>query len=73
VNRVLKAVGVAPTTPAAGQDAGQSLGRTGGSNTADALVAAEARAMPNSAMLTSDLDDLWTLLTDQHSIEVQAV
>jgi predicted nucleic acid-binding protein len=73
VNRVLKAVGAAPTTPTTGRDAGQLLGRTGGSNTADALVAAEALAIPGSTILTSDPDGLRTLLADQPSIEVQAV
>ena len=73
VNRVLKAVGAAPTTPATGRDAGQLLGRTDGSNTADALVAAEALAIPGSTILTSDPDDLRILLADQPSIEVHAV
>ncbi len=73
VNRVLKAVGTAPTTPVTGRDAGQLLGRTGGSNTADALVAAEALAIPGSTILTSDLDDLQALLADQPNIEVQVI
>lgn len=73
VNRVLKAVGTAPTTPATGRDAGQLLGRTGGRNTADALVAAEAMAIPGSMILTSDPEDLRALLVDQPSIEVQEV
>ncbi len=73
VNRVLKAVGTAPTTPATGRDAGQLLGRTGGSNTADALIAAEALAIPGSTILTSDPDDLRALLSDQSSVEVQVV
>jgi hypothetical protein len=50
VNRVLKAVGAAPTTPATGQDAGQLLGRTSDSNTADVLIAAEALAIPGSTI-----------------------
>jgi predicted nucleic acid-binding protein len=73
VNRVLKAVGTAPTAPVTGQDAGRLLGRTGGSNTADALVAAEALAIPGSTILTSDPDDLQALLADQPNIEVQVV
>lgn len=72
VNRVLKAVGTAPTAPATGRDAGQLLGRTGGRNTADALVAAEALAIPGSTILTGDPDDLRALLPDQHSTQVQA-
>lgn len=73
VNRVLKAVGTAPTTPATGRDAGQLLGRTGGSNAADALVAAEALAIPGSTILTSDPEDLRALLAHQPEIEVRAV
>jgi predicted nucleic acid-binding protein len=73
VNRVLKAVGTAPTAPATGRDAGQLLGRTGGSNTADALVAAEALVIPGSTILTSAPDDLRALLADQPSTQVQAI
>ncbi len=40
------------------------LGRTGGRNGADALVAAEALAVPGSTILTSDPDDLTALLVD---------
>lgn len=73
VNRVLKAVGTAPTEPATGRDAGRLLGRAGGRNTADALVAAEALTIPGSTILTSDPDDLRALLADQHSTEVQTI
>jgi predicted nucleic acid-binding protein len=73
VNRVLKAVGTAPTAPTTGRDAGQLLGRTGGRNTAAALVAAEALAIPGSTILTSDPDDLRALLADQRGTEVQAI
>jgi predicted nucleic acid-binding protein len=62
VNRVLKAVGSTPTHPSTGRRAGTLLGRTGGRNTADALVAAEVAAVPGSAVLTSDPDDLGALL-----------
>jgi predicted nucleic acid-binding protein len=73
VNRVLKAVGTAPTAPATGRDAGKLLGRTGGTNTADALVAAEALAVPGSIILTSDPEDLQALLTGQHGVDVHVI
>ena len=73
VHRVLKAVGTTATTSAVGRDAGRLLGRTGGSNTADALVAAEALAVPGSTVVTSDPDDLRALLADQKDIHVQAI
>jgi predicted nucleic acid-binding protein len=73
VNRVLTAVGTAATVPGTGRDAGQLLGRTGGTNTADALVAAEALAIPGSMILTSDPDDLCTLLADQDGTGIQAI
>ena len=73
VNRVLKAVGTTATAPDTGRAAGRLLGRTGGSNTADALVAAEALALPGSTVLTSDPDDLRALLSDHNSIEIQAI
>lgn len=62
VNRVLKAVGTSPTDPSVGRVAGGLLGRTGGLNTADALVAAESLARPDTVLLTGDLDDLRALL-----------
>lgn len=65
VNRVLKAVGTAPTDPAIGRAAGALLGRTGGSNTADALVAAECAVAPGSIVLTADPSDLGALLIDE--------
>lgn len=73
VNRVLKAVGAAATMPDTGRKAGRLLGRTGGSNTADTLVVAEALAMPGSTIVTSDPDDLQALLIDQDRIGIQAV
>ncbi len=73
VNRVLKAVGTAATVPGTGRDAGRLLGQTGGTNTADALVAAEALAIPGSTILTSDPDDLQALLADEDGIEIQAI
>lgn len=73
VNRVLKAVGTAATAPDTGREAGRLLGRTGGGNTADALVAAEALAIAGSTIVTSDPDDLRSLLTDQDSIAIHAI
>lgn len=73
VNRVLKAVGTAATVPGTGRKAGQLLGRTGGTNTADALVAAEALVIPGSTILTGDPDDLRALLTDQDETRIQAI
>jgi predicted nucleic acid-binding protein len=70
VNRVLKATGTAPTEATTGRRAGTLLGRTGGRNTADALVAAEALDARGSVVLTSDPGDLGALLadTDTHII-----
>lgn len=73
VNRVLKAVGTAATVPDTGREAGRLLGRTGGSNIADALVVAEALAIPGSTIVTTDPDDLHALLADQDGIGLQAV
>ncbi|MDQ2791330.1 MAG: PIN domain-containing protein [Pseudonocardiales bacterium] len=73
VNRVLKAVGTAATAPDTGREAGRLLGRTGGCNTADALIAAEALAIPGSTILTSDPNDLRALLGDQDGTGIQAV
>lgn len=74
VNRVLKAVGVTATTPATGRSAGALLGRTGGRNTADALVASEAlHAGPGSVVLTSDPDDLVELLATEPAVSVLRV
>lgn len=64
VHRVLKATGTTPTEASVGRRAGQLLGGTGGRDTADALVAAEALAVPGSLLLTSDPDDLGPLLAD---------
>jgi predicted nucleic acid-binding protein len=73
VNRVLKSVDVLTTVEAVGRVAGRLLGRTGGENTADALVAAEAVEAGATTMLTTDPDDLSTLLADQPEITVRRV
>lgn len=65
VNRVLKATGSPPTEPTTGRLAGTMLGRTGGRNIADALVAAESVVAPNSVLLTGDPDDLRALLVGE--------
>lgn len=73
VKRVLKAVGTVATAPDTGREAGRLLGRTGGGNVADALVAAEALAIPGSTVLTSDPADLQALLAGQDATAVQAI
>ncbi len=73
VNRVLKSVDVLMTVEAVGRVAGRLLGRTGGENTADALVAAEAVEAGATTVLTTDPDDLATLLADQPEIAVRRV
>jgi len=73
VNRVLKSTGSRPTDAETGRLAGALLGRTGGRNAADALVAAETLRVPGSAVLTSDPDDLNALLVDRPDVEVVRV
>lgn len=73
VHRVLRSTGTAPTEASVGRRAGQLLGDTGGRNTADALVAAEALAVPGSIVLTSDPDDLGSLLAQTPGVAVVAV
>jgi predicted nucleic acid-binding protein len=73
VNRVLKAIDVLPTVEAIGRRAGRLLGRTGGKNTADAMVAAEAIESAATTVLTSDPDDLATLLADRPEVTVRRI
>jgi predicted nucleic acid-binding protein len=74
VNRVVKAIGIEPTSPETGRLAGTLLGRTGGRNAADALVAAEAASKPaRCELLTSDPDDLTTLLVDAPHVRITPV
>lgn len=73
VHRVLKAAGTDATEPATGRLAGHLLGRTGGRNTADALVAAEAAAVPGSAILTGDTEDITALLGEHPGVDVLRV
>jgi len=62
IHRVRNAVDVFPTDERTGRLAGSLLGHTGGTNTVDALVAAEAIAHGGD-VLTSDVVDLKVLLT----------
>lgn len=69
IHRVRNAVDVFSTEEATARLAGALLGRTGGSNTVDALVAAEA-VIAGADVLTGDADDLGALLRDQRSVTV---
>lgn len=69
VHRVRNAVDVFPTEEATARLAGAMLGRTGGTNTVDALVAAEA-VTARADVLTTDADDLRALLGDHRSVTV---
>jgi predicted nucleic acid-binding protein len=69
VHRVRNAVDVFPTDEQTARLAGALLGRTGGTNTVDALVAAEAVIAP-ADVLTSDADDLRALLPAHPSASV---
>jgi len=62
-DRVLSAVdSYAPTSVGIARRAGELLGRTGQDDAIDAIVAAEALSSPAATMLTSDPDDLATLV-----------
>lgn len=69
INRVRNAVDVFPTEEATARLAGVLLGRTAGDNAVDALVAAEA-VRAGADVLTSDADDLRTLLAGQTRVTV---
>lgn len=69
IHRVRNAVDVFPTAETTARLAGALLGRTGGTNTVDALVAAEAVTAAGD-VLTADADDLRALLGDQRSVTV---
>ena len=58
-----------PTEEPTARLAGALLGRTGGTNTVDALVAAEAVTVA-ADVLTSDTDDLRTLLANHPRVTV---
>ncbi|MBI4815072.1 MAG: hypothetical protein HY791_02365 [Deltaproteobacteria bacterium] len=69
VHRVLRAVGVFPTSEHVGRLAGSLLGETKAENTVDALVAAEA-VLSSSDVLTGDVDDLQRLLAGHRGVSV---
>ncbi len=72
VHRVRNAVDVFPTTEAIAKVAAGLLGKTGGKNTADALVAAEALAS-HADLVTSDPEDMKGLLRGRHEVRVVVV
>jgi predicted nucleic acid-binding protein len=72
VHRVRNSVDVFPTEEPTARLAGALLGRTGGTNTVDALVAAEA-VIVAADVLTSDADDLRSLLADHPNVTVVAL
>jgi len=69
IHRVRNAVDVFPTEEATARLAGALLGHTGGTNTVDALVAAEA-VTAAADILTTDDEDLRALLGDQRGVTV---
>ena len=69
IHRVRNAVDVFPTDERMARLAGVLLGRTGGTNTVDALVAAEA-VTATADVLTSDADDLRALLVDHPRVSI---
>ena len=69
IHRVRNAVDVFPTDERMARLAGALLGRTGGTNTVDALVAAEA-VTATADVLTSDADDLRALLVDHPRVSI---
>jgi predicted nucleic acid-binding protein len=74
VNLVL--AGCSPSQPldeSTARLAGQLLAVTGGANTIDALVAAEAVQRAPSVVLTSDPDDLSALLADHPDVLVAPI
>jgi predicted nucleic acid-binding protein len=72
IHRVRNAVDVFPADERIGRLAGALLGRAGGRNTVDALVAAEAVAA-RADVLTGDADDLRKLLAEHPAIGVIAL
>ncbi len=72
VHRVRNAVDVFPTDETSGRLAGVLLGRTGGTNAVDALVAAEA-ITARADVLTGDADDMQQLLAAHRGTAVIAV
>ncbi len=74
VHRVLAKVNVVPVSVAVGRAAGLLLGRTGGDDTVDAVVAATAAEQAGRVLvLTSDTGDLSRLTAGHGRIRVQHV
>jgi len=69
IHRVRNTIDVFPADEGVGRLAGALLGRTGGTNTVDALVAAEA-LIARADVLTSDADDLNALLAGHREVRV---
>jgi len=69
IHRVRNAVEVFPSDERSGRLAGSLLGHTGGTNTVDALVAAEA-VLTRADVLTGDPDDLRALLARHPGVRV---
>jgi len=69
IHRVRNAVDVFPTEEPTARLAGVLLGQTGGANTVDALVAAEA-VTAAADVLTSDAGDLRRLLAEHPAVTV---
>ena len=72
IHRVRNAVDVFPMDEETGRLAGRLLGQTGGTNTVDALLAAEA-VRATADVLTSDPDDLRALLAAYPAVSVIAL
>ncbi|MGH8929623.1 MAG: hypothetical protein ACRDZO_03020 [Egibacteraceae bacterium] len=74
VNRCIKAVGhVSSIDEVVGRRAGALLGQTGGNETADALVVAEAAREGHCVVLTGDLDDLGRFASFAPTVEIARV
>jgi predicted nucleic acid-binding protein len=74
VHRVVNLAGESkPTTSAIGRRAGEILGRTGRSDTVDALVVAEADLAGGGQILTGDPDDLQVLASAIPSIAIRSL
>jgi predicted nucleic acid-binding protein len=74
VHRVLNAVSDSvPIDEAVGRRAGELLGRTGRSNTVDAIVVAEAIEAGGAEILTGDTVDLAALANGERSVTIHAL
>lgn len=74
IHRVLGKINVVPVTEELGRAAGELLGRAGGSDTVDAVVAATAVSQPNEVLvLTADTAGLRRLTEENPRVRVQHV